>query len=83
MLREKLKQEIDKLSEEQLIKLSDFFAIIKLQSEENQQDNDLKQKISNEERAEEFQQWTMKLPKDINTPSLSDEAFSRENVYSY
>ena len=81
MLREELKQEIDNLSEEQLIQLVDFFALIKLQSGENQKNIDLKQQVSPEERAEEFKQWVMQLPKDSNTPSLSDEAFSRETIY--
>ncbi len=81
MLREELKQEIDNLNEEQLIKLADFFAFIKLKSGKNQKNIDLKQQFSYQERAEEFKQWVMQLPKDINTPSLSNEVFSRENIY--
>ena len=81
MLREELKQEIDNLSEEQLRKLSDFFALIKIQSEETPKKIDLKQQVSPQERAEEFKQWVMQLPKDDSTPSLIDEAFSRENIY--
>lgn len=81
MLREELKQEIDNLSEEQLRKLSDFFALIKIQSEETPKKIYLKQQVSPQERAEEFKQWVMQLPKDGSTPSLIDEAFSRENIY--
>ena len=81
MLREELKQEIDNLNEEQLIKLADFFTLIKLQSGDNQTNIDLKQQFSYQERAEEFKQWVMQLPKDSDVPSLSDEPFSRENIY--
>ncbi len=80
MLWEELKQEIDNLSEEQLIRLADFFALIKLQSGENQKNIDLKQQVSPKERAEEFKQWVMQLPKDSDVPSLSDKAFSRKNI---
>ena len=75
MLREDLKQEIDDLSEEQLIKLSDFLALIQLQARENQKTIDLKQQVSYKQRAEEFKQWVMQLPKDSNTISLSDKGF--------
>ncbi len=81
MLREKLKKEIDNLSEEQLTKLADFFAVMKLQSGENQTYIDLKKQLSGKEKAEEFKQWVMQLPKNSNNSSLSDEAFSRENIY--
>ncbi len=80
MLREKLKKEIDNLSEEQLTKLADFFAVMKLQSGENQTSIDLKKQLSGKEKAEEFKQWVMQLSKNNNS-SLTDEAFSRENIY--
>ena len=80
MLREKLKKEIDNLSEEQLTKLANFFAVMKLQSGENQTSIDLKKQLSSREKAEEFKQWVMQLPKNNNS-SLTDEAFSRENIY--
>ncbi len=81
MLREKLKKEIDNLSEEQLTKLADFFAVMKLQSGENQTSIDLKKQLSGKEKAEEFKRWVMQLPKNSNNSSLTDEAFSRENIY--
>ena len=81
MLREKLKKEIDNLSEEQLTKLADFFAVMKLQSGENQTSIDMKKQLSRKEKAEEFKQWVMQLPKNSNNSGLTDEAFSREKIY--
>ena len=80
MLREKLKKELNNLSEEQLTKLADFFAVMKLQSGKNETSIDLKKQLSGKEKAEEFKQWVMQLPKNNNS-SLTDEAFSRENIY--
>ena len=54
MLREELKQEIDNLSEEELVKLANFFTLVKLRPGDKQKNIDLKQQIYHNERAEEF-----------------------------
>ena len=57
--------------------MADFFTVMKLQSGENQTSIDLKKQLSGQEKAEDFKQWVMQLPKNNNNSSLSAEAFSR------
>jgi len=79
MLREKLKQELDKLNEEQLKKIADFIAFIEFQAKQVESSTLFWQRITPMERAKEFREWVSQLPK--TNLSLSDEAFSRESIY--
>ncbi|MFM2060348.1 MAG: hypothetical protein RLZZ507_18 [Cyanobacteriota bacterium] len=79
MLREKLKQELDHLDEEQLEKIADFIAFIQFQSQKFSDNTPLWQKLTPEARASEFQDWVSQLPE--TGVSLSDEAFSRDSIY--
>ena len=80
MLREKLKQELDKLNEDQLKKIADFISLI--ESESNQLTSSVVpfwQTATPAERAKEFHDWTAQFPK--TNVSLSDEAFTRDRIY--
>jgi hypothetical protein len=79
MLREKLKQELDKLNEEQLKKIADFIAFIEFQAKQVESSTLFWQRITPMERAKEFREWVSQLPK--TNLSLSDQAFSRESIY--
>lgn len=79
MLREILKQEIDNLDEEQLIKLAEYFSLIKLSTKQKQKQNSTGINIA-QKKAEDFMIWVTQLPQN-NGFSLDDEAFNRENIY--
>jgi hypothetical protein len=79
MLRDKVKQEIDQLSEDQLKQVESFIASIKEQSDKPQEPLKFWQTATREEWLKDFQEWTSKLPRD--GVSLPDEAFDRENIY--
>ncbi|PSB01704.1 hypothetical protein [Merismopedia glauca] len=79
MLRENLKQELDKLNDDQLRKIADFIALIELQSQKVPQLSSLSQTETSIQRAKEFRQWVSQLPQD--SISLADEAFSRDAIY--
>ncbi|AFZ27830.1 hypothetical protein Cylst_5846 [Cylindrospermum stagnale PCC 7417] len=79
MLREKLKQELDKLNEEQLEKIADFIAFIEFQAKQVSSSTPFWQKATPEERAKEFRNWVFQLPESGLT--LPDEAFSRDSIY--
>ncbi|MBD2296299.1 hypothetical protein H6G06_23155 [Anabaena sphaerica FACHB-251] len=79
MLREKIKQELDHLDEEQLEKIADFIAFIQFQSKKFSDTTPLWQKLTPEARASEFRDWVSQLPE--TGVSLSDEAFSRDSIY--
>ncbi|MBD1896868.1 hypothetical protein [Coleofasciculus sp. FACHB-129] len=79
MLREKLKQDLDKLNEEQLKKLADFIAFLEFQSRRVESSVPFWQRETPVERARELREWVSQLPK--NSPSLPDEAFSRDSIY--
>ncbi len=79
MLQEKLKQELDKLNEEQLQKIAEFIAFIEFQAKQAELSTPLWQKITPVERAKEFREWVSQLPK--TNLSLPNEAFSRESIY--
>lgn len=79
MLREKLKRELDKFNEEQLKQIADFIKFIEFKSKENTVPIPFWQRATPTERAKEFREWVSQLPK--NTPSLPDEAFSRDSIY--
>ncbi len=79
MLREKLKEELDKLNEQQLHKIADYIAFIDFQSKQVEASVPFWQKATPAERAKEFQQWVSQLSR--NGVSLPDEAFSRDSIY--
>lgn len=78
MLRETLKQEIDKLSDSQLIKIAELMKAIKAQ--QLTQSIPFWQQATPVERAEDFRGWVGQLPKTSIT--LADEAFDRGNIYN-
>lgn len=79
MLRETLKQEIDKLSDSQLRKIADFINSVKTQAQQLAQIIPFWQRATPVERAEDFRRWVTQLPQTSIT--LSDEAFDRGNIY--
>ncbi|MGG6268030.1 hypothetical protein ACQ4M3_15435 [Leptolyngbya sp. AN03gr2] len=79
MLKEKVKQQIDKLNEEQLKQVESFIASIELESEKTQASLQSWDAVTPEEWVKSFQQWTAQLPK--TGVSLPDEAFDRESIY--
>lgn len=80
MLREKLKQELDRLDEEQLQKIADFISFIESKSVRSTSSFvPLWQRATPTERAREFRDWISQLP--VTSVSLSDEAFSRDRIY--
>lgn len=79
MLRDKLKQALDKLNEEQLKKIADFIAFIEFQSKQVELSTPFLQKTTPVERAKEFREWVSQLSQ--TSTSLPDEAFSRESIY--
>ena len=79
MLREKLKQELDKLNEEQLKKVADFFAALEFQSRQVESSVPFWRIATPAERAREFREWVSLLP--ANSPSLPDAAFSCDSIY--
>jgi len=80
MLREDLKKELDKLNDEQLKKIADFIALIESQPRQSMPSNPFWQRATSVERASDFRQWILQLPK--HGLSLSDEAFSRDTIYA-
>jgi hypothetical protein len=79
MLKENLKKEIDKLNEEQLLKIADFIAFIEFQAKQVKPSVPLWQNLTPQERSSEFRDWVSQLPK--NGVSLPDEATSRDSIY--
>lgn len=79
MLRETLKLEIDRLSEEQLEKVADFIAAIKEPTRPPTQALPFWQKATPEKRAWEFRAWVAQLPR--THKSLPDEACDRGSIY--
>ena len=79
MLRENLKQEIDKLNDSQLRKIADFIHSVKAQAQQLAQSTPFWQCATPVERADDFRRWVAQLPNTSIT--LSDEAFDRGNIY--
>lgn len=79
MLRETLKQEIDKLSDSQLRRIAEFIDSVKTQAQQLTQSIPFWQHATSAERAKDFRIWVAQLPKTSIT--LSDEAFDRGNIY--
>lgn len=79
MLRENLKQEIDKLNDSQLRKIADFINSVKAQAQQLAQSMPFWQRATPVERADNFRRWVAQLPK--TSVTLSDKAFDRGNIY--
>ncbi|MEM9155812.1 MAG: hypothetical protein AAGB13_12400 [Cyanobacteria bacterium P01_F01_bin.33] len=79
MLRETLKQEIDKLNDSQLRRLADFIDSVKIQAQQLVQVTPFWQRATPVERDADFRRWVSQLPKTSIT--LSDDAFDRSNIY--
>jgi hypothetical protein len=80
MLREKLKQQLDRLNEDQLKKIADFITLIESESDRvTSSFVPFWQTATPAERAREFRDWISQLPR--TNVSLSDEAFSRDLMY--
>ncbi len=79
MLRETLKQEIDKLSDSQLRTIADFVDSVKNQAQQLATVVPFWQHATPVERAEDFRRWVAQLPNMGIT--LADEAFDRGDIY--
>lgn len=79
MLREDLKKELDRLNDEQLKKIADFIAFMEFQSRQVALSVPFWQRATASDRAREFREWVLQLPQ--GSPSLRDEAFSRDSIY--
>ena len=79
MLRETLKQEIDKLNQSQLRKIADFVHSIQAQAEQLTNTIPFWQHATPVERAEDFRTWVAQLSRTSTT--LADEAFDRGDIY--
>ncbi len=79
MLRDELKKTLDKLTDEQLKTIADFIAFIELQSRPVASSVPFWQRATPADRAREFREWVLQLPK--GSPSLGNEAFSRDSIY--
>ncbi|MBD1843162.1 hypothetical protein H6F89_07045 [Cyanobacteria bacterium FACHB-63] len=77
MLKEEVKQEIDKLNDDQLKQVESFIASIKLQAEKSSAP--LWQRTTPAERAKDLEEWASQFP--LTGGSLPDEAYDRENIY--
>lgn len=75
MLREDLKQEIDKLSEVELREIAEFVVALKQRT----QTTPFWQRATPAERADDFQVWVKQLPQ--TGISLQNIAFDRGNIY--
>ncbi len=79
MLREELNKELDKLSDEQLQKITDFIVDLELQSKQAASSVPFWQRATPTQRAKEFREWVLQLSK--SGTSLPDEAFNRDSIY--
>lgn len=79
MLKEKVKQEIDKLNDEQLKQVESFIASIQAQFEQSQTPKRFWETATKEEWLKSFHEWVEQFPK--TEVILPDEAFDRESIY--
>ncbi len=79
MLRETLKQEIDRLSDNQLQWIAEFVVAMKTQAGQFIKTVPLGQRTTPVEHAQDFRSWVAALPK--MGVSLPDDAFDRESIY--
>lgn len=78
MVKEKLKEEIDKLNEDKQKKIADYMALIQFQSKQVELWYPYWQRTPSQ-RAREFPEWVSHLSK--NSPSIPDEATIRDSIY--
>ena len=79
MLRERLKQEIDTLNENQLSRIAEFIVSVKAHPCQPAMSVPFWQRATPMERSQDFRAWVAGLSKMGLT--LSDEAFDRESIY--
>jgi hypothetical protein len=79
MLKDTLKQEIDHLNEEQLQKIADFMASLKVQATKKVKTQPFWQRATPKERSQDFREWVSQLPH--SNISLTNEAFERDSIY--
>jgi len=79
MLREKVKQEIDQLSEDQVKQVESFISAIQHEAEQSEQPPRFWQTATKEEWLKDFREWTQQFPE--TGGSLPDEAMDRESIY--
>lgn len=79
MLREKIKQEIDKLNDEQLKQIESFIASIEVQSNPSDSPISVWKRTTPVERAKDLEKWASQFPK--TSGSLPNEAYDRESIY--
>lgn len=79
MLRETLKKELDQLNGDQLQQIAGFLAFLKYQAKHPTPVTPLWQNATPTERANEFREWVLSLPK--TNISLPDSAFDRDAIY--
>ena len=79
MLRDTLKQEIDRLSEDQLRQLAELIALVKHQTQDISKSMPFWQRATPAERAQNFRAWAQQLPK--TGLSLPDVACDRASIY--
>jgi hypothetical protein len=80
ILREQLKQTLDKLNETQLTQIANFIGQIDSSPQQPDPEAPLWQTGTPAERTRNFQEWLKQLPH--NAPSLPDEAFDRTSIYN-
>ncbi len=79
LLREDLKKELDKLSDEQLKKIAEFVANLEFQDRQSVLSAPFWQRATSTERVKDLREWVLQLPK--HGPNLPDEAFNRDSIY--
>ncbi|WP_404790895.1 hypothetical protein [Altericista sp. CCNU0014] len=80
VLREQLKQTLDKLNETQLTQIANFIGNIDSSPQQPDAEVPLWQTGTSAERTKDFQEWLKQLPR--NGSSLPDEAFDRDSIYN-
>ncbi len=79
MLRDVLKQEIDRLNEGQLKRIAEFITLVKYQTQQVTIDVPFWKNATPTERVQDFKVWVEQLPK--TGLSLPEEAFDRGSIY--
>ena len=79
MLRDILKQEIDRLNEGQLKRIAEFITFVKYQAQQVAIDSQFWKNATPTERVQDLQVWIEQLPK--TGLSLPNEAFDRGSIY--
>ncbi|MDY6938710.1 MAG: hypothetical protein SWY16_13680 [Cyanobacteriota bacterium] len=79
MLRNILKQEIDRLNESQLKRIAEFITLVKDQTQQVAINAPFWKRATPTERVQDLQAWIERLPK--TGLSLPNEAFDRGSIY--